>query len=126
LGRLSGRLPEFGKSFNRHQELTYKTTTEDESKERKRPLTPRQASVRLNKENGAYLVFEIITNLRRLSGNPQTTGKMKPVRAPLASTSANLPSKRLGTRKASTTREKLSPYYLPTPPNSDQAMPHNT
>jgi NAD-dependent SIR2 family protein deacetylase len=122
LGRLSGRISDASNQIQSdEQESVMPTTTEEGSKKRKKSSPPRPNAVRPNKENGAYLVFEIINNLRRLCTgwvvNPPISGKL-----PLGTISANIygrPKARL--KRAVANAHELP--QLPTPPNSDQATP---
>jgi len=123
LGRLSGRLPESPPLGSASvQESEKPITPEDESKKRKRPSLARPNAVRPNKENGAYLVFEIMANLRRFIGG--SIGPLLPTarHIPLSTISANITARRR-TRYKGTSKEGVDLPQLPTPPNSDQAMP---
>jgi NAD-dependent SIR2 family protein deacetylase len=122
LGRISGRISDTANHVQSdEQQSTMPTTTEEGSKKRKKSSPPRPQAVRPNKENGAYLVFEIINNLRRLCAgwvtNPAINGKL-----PLGTISANIYG-RPKTRVRHTVTKAHDLPEIPTPPNSDQATP---
>jgi NAD-dependent SIR2 family protein deacetylase len=122
LGRLSGRISDVtGQIRSDEQGSSIPSIMEEGSKKRKKPSPPRPNSVRPNKENGAYLVFEIISNLRRLctswAANAPLNGKL-----PLGAISMNIPGRPRARLKSSSIANAELPQ-LPTPPNSDQATP---
>ncbi len=122
LGRLSGRISDMANQIQTDEQGSITPTiTEEGSKKRKKPSPPRPNSVRPNKENGAYLVFEIISNLRRLCTSWTTNAPLNG-KFPLGTISANIPGRPRARLKRSSMANAELPQ-LPTPPNSDLATP---
>lgn len=122
LGRISGRISDTANHVQSdEQQSAMPTTMEEGSKKRKKSSPPRPQAVRPNKENGAYLVFEIVNNLRRLCAgwvtNPAINGKL-----PLGTISANIYGRPKTKLRHPVTKAHDLPE-IPTPANSDQATP---
>jgi NAD-dependent SIR2 family protein deacetylase len=122
LGRLSGRISDVADQIQTNEQgLATPSVMEEGSKKRKKTSPPRPNSVRPNKENGAYLVFEIISNLRRLCTSWVVNTPLNE-KLPLRTISSNIPGRPRARLKRSSTANSELPQ-LPTPPNSDQATP---
>jgi hypothetical protein len=120
LGRLSGRISDItDQNRNNEQGSVTPINTDDGAKKRKKPSPPRPNSVRPNKENGAYLVYEIISNLRRLA----TWATIAPLsgKLPLGTVSGNIPGRPQTKLKHLSSFASLDLPELPTPPSSDLA-----
>ena len=121
LGRLSGRIPENGSQLASPQPAPSAPEPAEDSNKRKRPSLPRPNAVRPHKENGAYLVWQIMSDLRRLCGEFIVSWPSSKSKMPLSTISSNIPG-----RPRARLKEKASPAtgtdipQLPTPPNSDQ------
>lgn len=122
LGRLSGRISDVTGDVQKAPSVPSQPTTFGEgSKKRKKPSPARPNAVRPNKENGAYLVFEILSNLRRLcvewAANSPINGRL-----PLRAISSNIPG-RPKARLKRLSKAGTDLPQLPTPPDTGQATP---
>lgn len=117
LGRLSGRLSDIADCIVANREESSVIATEGSGK-RKRNSLPRPNAVRDNKENGAYMTWNIGRNLRRLSSGLTTFVANDP-KSPLKPISANIPGRRRASGKKGSQSAPNDESQLPTPPNSD-------
>jgi NAD-dependent SIR2 family protein deacetylase len=120
LGRLSGRVHDNGIQAPSPQPPPVVPAPPEDSNKRKRSSLPRPNAVRNHKENGAYLTWEIMANLRRLRAEFAALWASTQSKMPLTTISANIPG-RQRTRLKSSPETVTDPTQLPTPPNSDQA-----
>lgn len=119
LGRISGRISDVANHVQSDEQASVGLRTMEEgSKKRKKSSPPRPNAVRPNKENGAYLVFEILSNLRRLCVGWSAHSP----RLPLSAISANLPG-RTRIRSKDSQAAVVDLHQLPSPPNSNQPTP---